>query len=387
VTALKSFLSDALLPTVFALDETNHELLGRSAPSAIVEQAQNFNKANTTSRVVRRVAGDDGHTYLLFAPSMRMGRHMEKPGSPPPVPFRVPIMPTLATLIASLICAALLARYISKPIHMLRTAFDQAAGGNLSLRISPQMANRNDELANLGHDFDSMAARLQTLIDSQRRLFHDISHELRSPLARLQIACGLARQHPDTVQKCLQRIEHECKRMDDLVGELLTLAKLESRMSGANETVDLNKVVTEIVDDARFEGIPSGRGIALGVTGAAFVSGKAVLLYRAIENVVRNSLKYAPRDTDIQVEVTQNAADDCVRITVDDAGAGVASQDLEAIFQPFFRASGNQDTVGHGLGLAIARGVVSGHGGTIRATNRESGGLRIEISLPLAKSI
>jgi two-component system OmpR family sensor kinase len=248
------------------------------------------------------------------------------------------------------------------------------------------MAKRNDELANLGHDFDSMAARLQTLIDSQHRLFHDISHELRSPLARLQIACGLARQHPDTVQKCLQRIELECKRMDDLVGELLTLAKLENRMSGANETVDLNKVVAEIVDDARFEGKPSGCGIAFVVTGATFVSGKAALLYRAIENVVRNALKYAPRGTDVQVEVTQIAADDCVRITVDDAGAGVADQDLEAIFQPFFRASGNQNTAGHGLGLAIARGVVSGHGGTIRATNRVSGGLRIEILLPLAKT-
>ena len=226
------------------------------------------------------------------------------------------MMPTVATLHRfSHLCCVALARYISKPIRMLRTAFDQAASGNLSLRIGPQMANRNDELANLGHDFDGIAARLQTLIDSQRRLFHDISHELRSPLARLQIACGLARQHPDTVQKCLQRIEHECKRMDDLVGELLTLAKLDSRMSGANETVDLNKVVAEIVDDARFEGIPSGRGIALVVRrGRLLYREEAVLLYRAIENVVRNALKYAPRGTDVQVEMMQIAAGDCVRM-------------------------------------------------------------------------
>jgi two-component system OmpR family sensor kinase len=218
-------------------------------------------------------------------------------------------------------------------------------------------------------------------------LFHDISHELRSPLARLQIACGLARQHPDTVQASLQRIEHECGRMDELVGELLTLSKLENGMGGVNEVVDINKLVAEIVDDARFEGNPTRRGIAFAGVEAIFVSGKAALLYRAIENVIRNALKYAPQGTDVHVEAMCVTGGDSVCITVDDAGAGVAEQDLEAIFQPFFRAAGNQDSLGYGLGLAIARSVILGHGGTIRAVKSVRGGLHIEILLPLDKAI
>lgn len=308
-----------------------------------------------------------------------------RPGGPsrPGFPF-VPVVPLVATLLASLVFAALLAWYFSKPIRSLRSAFEAVAGGDLAVRLGPSMGQRRDELADLGRNFDRMASHLGALIDGQRRLLHDVSHELRSPLARLQAAIGLARQQPEKLESSLQRIERESVRMDSLVGELLTLSRLEAGvMGGAQEDIELGELLAEIVADARFEAEAGGRGVEFPGCGEIHVRGRAELLHRALENVLRNALRHTPEGGKVALEVHADAGGNSLRLAILDQGPGVAEKELDSIFEPFFRGGGAQSTDGHGLGLAIARRVVEAHGGSVRASNRTGGGLRVEIVLPL----
>lgn len=313
------------------------------------------------------------------------GKPPHPPGPPRPgYPF-VPVVPLIATLLASLIFAALLAWYFSKPIRSLRSAFEAMVGGNLEVRLGPVMGKRRDELADLGHNFDRMASHLNDLIDGQRRLLHDVSHELRSPLARLQAAIGLARQQPERLESSLQRIERESVRMDRLVGELLTLSRLEAGVMGAmEEEVNVGELLAGVVADARFEAEASGRTVEFSGCGEVIVTGNAELLHRALENVVRNALRHTPEGGKVTLEVRLDANN--LRIAILDHGPGVPAKELNGIFEPFFRGGESQHTDGHGLGLAIARRVVESLGGSIRALNREGGGLCVEIMLPLKRA-
>jgi len=219
-------------------------------------------------------------------------------------------------------------------------------------------------------------------VAAQRRLMHDVSHELRSPLARLQAAIGLARQNPDKLEASLERIEREATRLDELLGEALTLARLESGApEAAVETVDLADLVADVAEDARFEAQAAGRGLALQSVDKLLVRGHSELLHRAVENVVRNAVKYTADGTAVEIDLFMAGA--CAVLVVSDRGPGIPPGELERVFEPFYRISG--DTVkGFGLGLAIARRAVMAHGGRISARNREDGGLRVEIELPLA---
>ncbi|MBZ0106868.1 MAG: HAMP domain-containing protein, partial [Sulfuricella denitrificans] len=302
----------------------------------------------------------------------------------PGYPF-VPVVPLIATLLASLAFAALLAWYFSKPIRSLRSAFEDMVGGNLGVRLGPAMGKRRDELADLGHNFDLMASHLNAMIEGQRRLLHDVSHELRSPLARLQAAIGLARQEPEKLASSLERIERESMRMDSLVGELLTLSRLEAGVMGTmDEEIDLGEIVASVVADARFEAEVNGRTLAFSGCGEVLLKGDAELLHRALENVVRNALRHAPEGGQVVLEIHPGANE--VRLAILDRGPGVPENDLNGIFQPFYRGDGSQNTDGHGLGLAIARRVAESFGGSIRAANREGGGLCVEIVLPVERA-
>jgi signal transduction histidine kinase len=312
------------------------------------------------------------------------GRFLRPGGYPRPgFPF-VPVVPLVATLLASLIFAALLAWYFSKPIRSLRSAFEAVAGGDLAVRLGPSMGQRRDELADLGRNFDRMASHLDALIDGQRRLLHDVSHELRSPLARLQAAIGLARQQPEKLASSLERIERESVRMDKLVGELLTLSRLEAGvMDGMEEEINMDELVSGVVADARFEAEMSGRTVVFSSCGEVPVKGSAELLHRALENVVRNALRHTPEGGKVAVEVLPDNGGNSLRLAILDQGPGVPERELSAIFEPFFRGGSSQSTDGHGLGLAIARRVVEAHGGSVRASNRAGGGLCVEIVLPV----
>lgn len=301
---------------------------------------------------------------------------------PPPHHLPLPLLPILAGSIVSLLFAALLALYFARPIRNLRAAFDSVAGGKLETRIGASMGRRNDELADLGKDFDHMAGRLQNLLDAQRRLLHDVSHELRSPLARLQAAADLMRQQPERGAEFVERIERDTARMDKLVGELLTLARLDAGMTGKlDEDVDLREVVTDIADDARFEADGGRCSIEVDLNGPVVARGSHELLYRAIENVVRNAVRHSPKDG--TVTISAHSVDGRLRVAVADSGPGVFDGDLGAIFDPFFRSDHGQSGAGYGLGLAISRRIVETHGGSVSAANQVKGGLIVTLLLPL----
>jgi len=360
---------------VLVVNADGRDLLGRPVPEAALARASGGGPAPG----LRRVRTPEGGDYLLFVPAEfaagpRPHRRMEQP--PEPLAARL-----LSMFVASLLFSAGLAWYLTRPVRHLREATRRLAGGALDTRVAARMGGRRDEIADLGRDFDYMADRLQALVSAQKRLLHDVSHELRSPLARLQVAAALARQQPDRVAAMLDRIEHEVGRLDELVGETLTLSRLEAGVSGArDEPVDLVGMLESVAEDARFEAEAGGKRVEFDADGDTVVDGRAELLRRAVENVVRNAVRYTVPDSAVRI-MLRREADGRITVSVCDAGRGVPAQDLGNLFDPFFQAGdGGRD--GYGLGLAIARRAVEAHGGTIRAHNRPEGGLCVEIRLP-----
>lgn len=385
------------MPQVYAVDEQNMELQGRALSADVIKSARDVlsqrisgEDSPTNNALVRgavqQIQANDGHRYLLFVPAFQKGA-MPNPKmlgfNPKPRNRHLfPFVPLLAGVFASFIFAALLAWYFSKPIKQLRQAFASAANGSLDVRIGNAMGNRHDELADLGSAFDLMATRLGALMQSQSRLLHQVSHELRSPLARLQIAVGLARQQPDKLDSSLTRIERESERMDSLVGELLELSRLESGvMKLEKESVDIDELLATIVEDARFEGTAKQIVIQYEQASDVIVFGQQDMLHRAIDNVLRNALKYS-HDTSL-ITISSAVDDTNVSIKVTDQGPGVAENELDSIFKPFYRGSESNHRDGHGVGLAIAKQIVEAHGGTIVASNQAAGGLTVEIRLPV----
>ena len=359
---------------IFAVDEAGRDILGRPVPPAALARAREM-MGRGERFGARMVDTPDGERYLLFAP-LPPGMHR------PPHPPLTLLQLVLIGLATSLAFSAFLAWYLARPIRSLRWAFDSAAAGKLDTRVTPRIGRRRDEIADLGRDFDRMAQQLQNLIYAQRRLLHDVSHELRSPLARLQAAIGLARQDPAKLDSSLERIEREATRLDDMVGEILTLARLEGGTAAPpKEPVDLAHLVASIAEDARFEAEARGRRISLQINEDVHLAGTPALLHRAVENVVRNALKFTREGT--AVDISLRSTGKSAILTVSDSGPGIPPDELDKVFVPFYRGIG-ADAAGFGLGLAIAQRAVEAHGGTIRAANVAGGGLRVEITLPLA---
>ena len=320
--------------------------------------------------------------------------HWDQAGRPPPPPGEappnmgpppdggpLPLLPIVAALLGSLAASALLAWHFSKPVRHLRWALGEIAEGRFDTRVQQLMDGRRDEIADLGRDVDLMAQKLDQLVTTQRRLLHDVSHELRSPLARLQAAVGLARQDPAKVAATLDRIDRETVRLDALVGHLLTLARLDAGTgTEATAQLDVVELVADIAQDARFEAQAAHRELRFTGEDSFAIHGREELLHRAFENVLRNAVKFTAPGTTVDV-IVDKPAPDRLRVMVCDRGPGVPERELEAIFEPFHRSPGTvQD--GFGLGLAIARRAIEAHGGTVRAANRPDGGLCLEILLP-----
>jgi len=338
------------------------------------------------------IAANQAHAGAEILPYVGSGAFGSCPRPRPPGPRywprnMPPPMALSATLAASIVTALLLAWYVATPIRSLRGAFEAAAGGDLNRRIAAQIGARKDELADLGRDFDRMASRLQASMEGQRRLLHDVSHELRSPLARLQAAVGIMRQQPEQPADMITRIEDETARIDHLVGELLTLARLEAgELVGAEEEIDMHDLVAEVVHDASFEAQALGRQVIWDEAGSATLQGRPELLHSAIENVIRNSLKHAPASRNVWIETMSDAIRRRYTLRVLDEGRGIPDDELPDLFTPFARGANTASADGYGLGLAIARRCVEAHGGTIRADNRPGGGLCVEIVLPWPKN-
>lgn len=402
--AIEKF-EDGPLPTFYAIDESGLDILGREINEQLVSEAKQWHLTDKNKEAVRTIIINEKH-YLVFAirsflpfsksslpyppPNIENKAHHPPPNfthhGPPPRPPSKWLLLIIGT-IASLFFSAALAWYFFKPISHLRSAFKAVSNGDLTTKVSPVMAHRTDELADLGKSFDAMTGKIASLLSAQQRLLHDVSHEVRSPLARIQAAIGLAQQQPAKANAMLNRIEIETQRISNLVGELLMLSKLESgSMTLQTTDFDFSDLLTIIVNNAKFEAQQKNISIIYKPLAELRYHGNAELLHRAIENIVRNAIKFTPEEKEVIITLTTNKTNRTLSLIVEDNGPGVAEQDLSAIFEPFFRSEMPFRHDGVGLGLTIAHRAVSAHGGTIKAKNSAKTGLKFEIVLPLNDS-
>lgn len=328
----------------------------------------------------RVVKAPDGSVHHLVSdsPAIEVG--------PISAPMAVPIV---SGAVVGFLFSLFLAWYLSRPLQHLRWGFDAVAQGRFDTRIMPRMGRQRDEIVDLARDFDKMAARLQALVDARQRLLHDISHELRSPLTRLQVAIGLAKQNPQKTDQMLERIDHEAERLDAMVEELLTLARLESGPETLpRERVDLIELLGAIAEDAAFEAQAAGKSVDFSATGRFVADVSGELLYRAFENVIRNAVKFTRPGTCVTVEARIRGSGEGgdLDILVTDHGPGVPVDMLDRIFEPFLRVDVGVGVTGFGLGLAISRRAIESHGGRIRADLAGDGGLLMRITLPGARA-
>jgi signal transduction histidine kinase len=286
----------------------------------------------------------------------------------------------VAIVISGLVSYAL-ARYVTRPMQRMGEAGTALGQGDLTARLPDRLTRRRDEIGGLARDFNRMADRLTTLIGGQQQLLRDVSHELRSPLARIEVALSLAEREFAGAgdSRHLERIRLESERLDALVGEILEYARLKQDGALQQQPLDLAALIDDVVADARLEGGP--RKITVEAAGPehALLNGDETLLRRALENVVRNAVRHSPEGG--RVTVSLEPSDSLLEVRVADEGPGVPGDALETIFEPFVRLSGgrSEDSPGGGIGLAIARAAVERHGGRIRARNREAGGLVVTL--------
>lgn len=289
-------------------------------------------------------------------------------------------------VLTALLLSYLLAMYLTSPIRKLRVATQQLAGGDLQTRVSERLGRRRDEIADLARDFDVMAERIEMLIVSQQRLNRDISHELRSPLARLNVALEIAKKKANAeTTPVLDRIEAESHRLNEMIGRLLTLAKLETGADDVERVrIDLTELVRDVAADAEYEAQANGKYVDVSTIEPVTVMGSENLLRSAIENVLRNAVKYTKEGTAVDVSLSARNGDAVLKIS--DHGGGVPEEELPNLFRPFYRVGEARErkTGGTGLGLAIADRAIKAHKGEIVARNY-NGGLQVEIDLKTAK--
>jgi two-component system sensor histidine kinase CpxA len=291
---------------------------------------------------------------------------------------------TLAIIMAAG-TALLLAKSFSAPIVRLQRATRGLAAGALDTRVGAPVNRRKDEVGTLARDFDAMAEQIQALITDKELLLRDVSHELRSPLARIRVALALAeRKAAASAQQDLKRIDQETERLDQLVGQILTLARLRSSKLEDNVEVDLNELVLQVVQDAQFEHPTAS--IDFKKSAAARISGNDAELASAFENVLRNAVLHSGPDAKVGVDLKPAPHD--ITITVTDSGPGVPEKELQRLFDPFYRVDPSRDhkQSGYGLGLAIASRIIERHGGTLKASNRAGGGLALSFRLPTRRN-
>jgi two-component system sensor histidine kinase CpxA len=367
---------------IYVIDDAGKDLLGRHVPDYLQARVgrrpfpqQRANRPERDERLLSRLVSASNESFQLSLSSLRRPFGALGPREPM-------IIAGVLTLLLSAGVCFLLARYLSAPIQALRTATHRIAAGDLGVRVAGVVGKRSDALAQLAVDFDAMSVRLRALLESHQTLLRDVSHELRSPLARLQIALGLARRPAANLGQEFDRIEQEAQRLDDLIGEILSLSRLDDPARKLEqEDVDLPELLEQLVDNARLEAAPRAVTIELHSIPDLHLHGDRELLYRAIENVLRNAVRFSPVGGQVSVDAT--VAGTAIQITINDQGPGVPAESLQRIFEPFYRVSDarDRDSGGNGVGLAITARVVKLHDGTVTAANRPAGGLQVAIRL------
>ncbi|MDQ3635585.1 MAG: ATP-binding protein [Acidobacteriota bacterium] len=335
-----------------------------------------FKRFDDRTYGAKRIALVDGEIYIYVIELKRF--------QPPTFFTQRFILQLLAVVLIGGLFCYFLARYLTSPITKLRNATRKIAEGDFNTSVAEKIGNRKDELAQLAGDFDEMAKRIESLINSEKRLTQDISHELRSPLARMNVALELARvkTSPETIP-FIERLEKESARLNDLIGQLLTLSKLETGSQDFEKhELNINKIVEQVAADASFEAKANNKDVKISQNGDLKVFGNEHLLRSAIENVLRNAVRYTKENSEVEISTATQGNN--ALISIKDHGEGVPDEELSKLFKPFYRVQEARDrkTGGNGLGLAIAERAITNHHGTIKAENASDGGLLIEIKLP-----
>ncbi len=368
---------------VLVMDSTGRELLGRPVPPWIgraarsdIAEAQGLPPIAPV-RSVPQLQGPEGQRYaLIVLPPRREYGMLGLPET------RVAVL--LLALLGTASASWLLTRSIAGPVQALGAATRDLARGNLDVQLDPAVSARRDDLGTLARDFNAMALRLRDLLKGREQLLRDVSHELRSPLARMRVAVGLARQPGSDVARQTERIEGEIERLDRLIGQVLDLSRLDAPAAATfDEEVELVELLDGIARDAAFEAQARRVGVQFEPPGEPHVvRGNARMLASAVENVVRNALTYTAAGSAVRIELVRDGAHE--RIVVRDRGPGVPEAELTRIFEPFYRVaeSRTRESGGDGIGLAITARVMAAHGGGATAANEAGGGLRVTLELP-----
>jgi signal transduction histidine kinase len=397
---VKSFESDPGVRN-YLFGDNEQELLGRQAPAVVLRTVSSMTQSHRAEEqffagdrlIAEKTVGTTGSSYVVVVTF------------PQPSILRRPLWQFLGEdigrdgivrlgailLIAGLFCFWL-AQQIISPIGKLRLATREIANEHLNTRVDGSVTSRRDELAELGRDFNRMAQRIDELVMAHRRLVTDVSHTLRSPLARLNVALGLARQRTaPEASRHLDRIEREADRLNTLIGQLLTLARIDSDVDPQRKVVfDLATLVQEVAADGDYEARGRGCTVTFAPCHECLLEGIPEMLRVAIENVIRNAVRHTAEGTDVQIGIELQSAKGNRQavIQVLDHGPGVPEEELASIFLPFHRSAEGicRDPDGAGLGLAITERAFRFHGGTTAAANNPAGGLVVTLELPLLDS-
>ena len=390
---LEALESSEPFSRTFVVEPSGKEMLGRPLPKFLRPSGDNGdpNSSGAGGAPIAPIGGAlvlvgaNGDTYhVVVGPlrqSPRLFGELEQPG--------VPAATLLLALIVSGVVCFLLARYIVAPIDRLRRATRQMAGGDLNVRVSPSMGGRHDDLGLLATDLDTMAERVRILLETKQQLLRDVSHELRSPLARLQLALSLARRQDNPAERHLARIACEADRLEQLIARTLKLARLERPTGTLERTpLDVGDLLKNIAADVAIEADAQGCAVTVQVDPGLEVSGDPELLRSSFENVIRNAVRYSPPGSQVGITARRmtspGRSEECVEVIIYDQGPGVPEKDLTLIFEPFYRVDAARDRAGggEGLGLAIAARAVALHNGIIEARNHQAGGLVVSVTLP-----
>jgi two-component system sensor histidine kinase CpxA len=376
---------------LFLLDGSYKEVLSRPLSNdglRVAHAAKDGQLLIFRARIAAyRFVSSSGRPYVLMLFLKSNLRQMTDVLLGDGLPFSISLI-----LLVTLLCLGL-AYHIASPIYSIQSTARRVAQGDLKARVPSSVSRRFDELAALAKDFDSMVNRLESLIHTQKKLLNSVSHELRSPLARINISLALLRtRFSGDSDDLFQRLDRDVVRIDLLMGQLLTLSRLEARFSSSErQHVDFAQLVEEVAADANFEARALGKSVCLQTPDPIILrNADPDALRSACENIIRNAVRFTRPGSDVQIvlEVDRSAAEPLAKLSVRDHGPGVPEDSLEAIFQPFYRINGDAESVGgNGLGLAIASEAIRMHRGTIRAKNLQPTGLEITIQLPAAHII
>ncbi len=359
---------------VYVIAPDGHDILGRDYENYIDLSREHAEKGVAVIR-----EGLEGYTVVCVRYHFPIAKLLITPWAR--------LVLALTALAVSIMVALMLSHSIVKPVRLIRQAGQRVALGDLSVRVFNRVKGRRDDIELLAKDFDFMTQQIDNLLKKQKRLMRDVSHELRSPLARLEATFSLARQQIDQQngklsEEYIDRMEAESERLNSLIGQILIFTRLESGKEVNRHTTDLVDLLNMVAEDASIEGYSENKDVIVKGLSKCVLNLDSALIQSAFENIIRNAIRYTKSGSNVMVNVSSVA--DEIYVEVRDSGPGVPEQDLVSLFEPFCRVDASRDhkVGGGGIGLAIVERAVKLHDGTVKAENLKEGGLKVTVTLP-----